>query len=123
MDAKLPLCALENALVNHPPCPGWIQHSDRRSQYLSQEYIDAVTLGGGSISGSDKACPQDNAFMESFFKTLKAEAVWLEDYENFKQANQAISKFIEYYSSDRMRSSLNYLSPEQFELSLKKIKS
>ena len=53
--------------------------------------------------------------MESFFKTLKVEEVWLEEYENFGHADQSITKFIGYYNTDRMHSSLTYMIPEEFE--------
>jgi putative transposase len=119
IDANLTLSALHDALSKFQPPKNWIHHSDRGSQYFSGRYIQTVLEAGGRISCSDKACPQDNAFMESFFKTLKAEEVWLEDYENLSQANESISGFIRYYNSDRMHSSLNYMSPEEFEASLK----
>jgi transposase InsO family protein len=97
------------------PAPGWIHHSDRGSQYLSDGYLKQVLGAGGRISCSENGCPEYNAFMESFFKTLKAEEVWLEEYESFGQADRSIQRFIRYYNADRMHSLLNYLSPEQFE--------
>lgn len=119
IDAKLTLEALNDAFSKMTPAPGWIHHSDRGSQYLSDEYVRQVLAARGRISCSDKGSPEDNAFMESFFKTLKVEEVWLEEYENFNQANQSIDRFIGYYNADRMHSSLNYLSPEEFERWLK----
>jgi putative transposase len=117
--AELPLAALTNALYNHAPPVGWIHHSDRGSQYLSDQYIKLVGNAKGRISCSDKASPEDNAFMESFFKTLKAEEVWLQDYENLEQADESIESFIRYYNADRMHSSLNYTSPDKFEARIK----
>jgi transposase InsO family protein len=119
IDAKLTLEALKDALSKMTPAQGWIHHSDRGSQYLCDDYVKAVLAAGGQISCSDKASPQDNAFMESFFKTLKVEEVWLEEYESFRQADASINRFIGYYNADRMHSSLNYLSPEEFERWLK----
>lgn len=119
IDAKLTLDALNDALSKMTPAPGWIHHSDRGSQYLCNDYVKRVQQAGGRISCSDKGSPEDNAFMESFFKTLKVEEVWLEDYESFKQADQSIDKFIGYYNADRMHSSLAYKSPEEFERWLK----
>ena len=117
--AELPLAALSNALYNYAPPEGWIHHSDRGSQYLSAEYIKLVGNAKGRISCSDKASPEDNAFMESFFKTLKAEEVWLQDYETLEQADESIESFIRYYNADRMHSSLNYTSPDKFEARIK----
>ena len=119
IDAKLTLLALERALEKQTPAPDWIHHTDRGSQYLSEGHVRRVLETGGRISCSDKGCPEDNAFIESFFKTLKAEEVWLEDYESFEHAAQGVSGFIRYYNSERMHSSLDYQSPEEFESKLK----
>jgi putative transposase len=119
IDAKLTLSALRKALDRAKPPSGWIHHSDRGSQYLSEEYVKTVLDAGGRISCSAKGCPEDNAFMESFFKTLKAEEVWLEDYASFQEADESLAGFIDYYNEDRMHSSLNYMSPEEFEAWLK----
>lgn len=118
IDAKLTLAALRQALATRTVQPDWIHHSDRGSQYLCDEHIKLVLAAGGRISCSDKGCPEDNAFIESFFKTLKAEEVWLEDYENIEHADESVSAFIDYYNSKRMHSALGYISPDQFEASL-----
>jgi putative transposase len=118
VDAALALSALAEALRRHPPKEGWIHHSDRGSQYLSREYVHLVRDSGGLVSCSEKGSPQDNAFMESFFKTLKAEEVWLQDYESLDEADAGVSRFVDYYNSERMHSSLGYQSPVAFERSL-----
>lgn len=115
IDRELTLAALEAALAKYPPEPGWIHHSDRGSQYLSKEYASAVEQAAGRLSCSAKGCPYDNAMMESFFKTLKAEEVWLEDYQDLAQAKQRVQKFIANYNANRLHSSLGYKSPDQFE--------
>ena len=119
LTADLPLEALKDALSKRHPDPGWIHHSDRGSQYLSERYVQTVLQAGGHISCSSKASPKDNAFMESFFKTLKAEEVWLEEYEGYRHAESSIHRYIRYYNKDRMHSSLGYLSPDEFELKLR----
>jgi transposase InsO family protein len=119
IDSALTLLALERALAACPPKAGWIHHSDRGSQYLSEAHARRVLEAGGRISCSDKGCPEDNAFVESFFKTLKSEEVWLEDYESFEHADRSVAGFIDYYNSRRMHSALGYQSPEEFERSLK----
>jgi putative transposase len=115
IDTQLTLRALRQALASHTPEPGWIHHSDRGSQYGAGEYAQAVLQNGGRMSWSEKGCPEDNAFMESFYKTLKAEEVWLESYDSMNHADRSISRFIDYYNTQRMHSSLNYMSPKEFE--------
>lgn len=118
IDSALTLSALREALEKHPPKPGWIHHSDRGSQYLSREYVELVRGSGGLISCSDRGSPQDNALMESFFKTLKAEEVWLQDYESLSEAHASVCRFLDYYNRERMHSSLGYRSPDAYEASL-----
>ena len=65
---------------------------------------------------SAKGYCYDNAFMESWFKTLKAEEVYLTDYETYADVKTRIPEFIEaVYNEKRMHSSLGYLAPNEFE--------
>jgi len=65
---------------------------------------------------SAKGSPYYNAFIESFFKTLKAEEVYLWEYETYQDVIERISYFIEdVYNRKRLHSSLGYLPPEEFE--------
>lgn len=118
IDTELTLGALTDALSRRNPPPGWIHHSDRGSQYLSWAYVSRVLAAGGRISVSARGCPTDNAIMESFFKTLKAEEVWLDCYDSLDQARAQIGSYIEEnYNARRLHSSLGYQSPDQYEAS------
>ena len=65
---------------------------------------------------SAKGYCYDNAFMETWFKTLKAEEVYLTEYETIEDVLKAVPRFIEaVYNEKRIHSSLNYFSPEEFE--------
>ena len=65
---------------------------------------------------SQRANPYDNAKMESFFRTLKVEEVYMFEYDNFEEASQGLTHFIkEVYNSKRLHSSLGYMPPEEFE--------
>ena len=96
-----------------------IHHSDKGVQYCSRPYTDLLKFHGIRISMSHKGSPWENGFAESFFKTLKTNEVYLNEYENIYDAKQNIFNFIEkVYNQKRLHSSLGYQSPEEFENSL-----
>ena len=65
---------------------------------------------------SRKGNPYDNAFAESFMKTLKYEEVYLQEYESLSEARASIERFlVEVYNQKRLHSSLGYLPPTEFE--------
>lgn len=73
---------------------------------------------------SEKANPYDNAKMESFFRTLKVEEVYMSDYETYDDILSSIPYFIEeMYNKKRLHSSLGYMPPEEFEDKFNKNKS
>jgi len=95
---------------------GLIHHSDRGVQYTSHEYTDRLKDLDIKISMSRKGNPYDNAYVESFFKTLKVEEVYLNEYSDINDAWDNIRRFIEdVYNKKRLHSSLGYKSPEAFE--------
>lgn len=92
-----------------------IHHSDQGSQYTSQDYLTLLAENQIQVSMSGTGNCYDNAMMESFFGTLKAECV-VERYPTRQQARQEIFEYIEvWYNRQRRHSALGYLSPEQFE--------
>ncbi|MFN8498386.1 MAG: IS3 family transposase [Anaerolineae bacterium] len=117
IDTQLTLHALEMALARRLVAPGWIHHSDRGVQYASTPYIERLTHAKARISMSAKGNPYDNAKAESFFKTLKAEEVYLNDYRTARDAEANIGRFIEdVYNTKRLHSSLGYQPPAEFEM-------
>jgi putative transposase len=58
--------------------------------------------------------PEQNGMIERFFRSLKEECVWLENFTDFEQARAAVANWIRFYNSERPHQSLNYMSPEQF---------
>ena len=118
IDAKLALAALDMALANRKDVgiSNLIHHSDQGVQYASREYVDRLKENGIKISMSRKGNPYDNAFAESFIKTLKYEEVYLWEYESFDEAHKNIKKFLEVvYNKKRVHSSIGYVTPEEFE--------
>ncbi|MCK5398227.1 MAG: IS3 family transposase, partial [Thermoplasmata archaeon] len=122
LSTETALDALQMALYNRQDedLSGLIHHSDRGTQYTSFAFTQCLRDHGIQISNSRKAVPTDNAYAESFFKTLKYEEVYLNEYETFEDAWNNIQAFIEdVYNSKRMHSALGYLSPIEFEQKLK----
>jgi len=91
---------------------------DQGVQYASWEYVNELNENGIKISMSRKGNPYDNAFAESFIKTLKYEEVYLWEYETYDEAHKNIKKFLEIvYNKKRIHSSIGYITPEEFEKS------
>ena len=116
MDTDLVLEALRMAIANRNPGTGITHHSDRGVQYASIEYTDTLRDYGFQISMSGKGNPYDNATMESFFKTLKHEEVYLFEYTNLSDVQLRLPYFIEQvYNLKRLHSSIGYLPPVRYE--------
>ena len=117
--SQLAMNALAKALENRwsESTRGLVHHSDQGVQYASKDYVDCLKKHSILISMSRKGNPYDNAFAESFIKTLKVEEVYLNEYGAFEDAYRNIWRFIEnVYNWKRLHSSLGYKSPEQFEM-------
>lgn len=91
-----------------------IHHSDRGGQYAGARFRDMLRRANIQQSMSGKGNCYDNAFMESCFGTIKTE-LQMTDYQDMKTAHQQIGEYIAYYNNTRLHSSLDYLSPSQFE--------
>lgn len=108
--------ALKTALEERKPPQGCIHHSDRGVQYACDDYVGILEGNGLRVSMSRKGNPYDNAFAESFMKTLKYEEVWLWNYETYEEVIERLPHFIEeVYNKKRLHSSIGYLPPEEFE--------
>jgi putative transposase len=116
LDARLPLAALDAALASRRPAPGLVHHSDRGVQYAARAYRARLAQHG--IVGSMSRCgnPYDNAFAESFFKTLKYEEILLHGYRTMDDVLSRLPHFLdEIYNCRRLHSALGYRPPEEFE--------
>lgn len=120
IDTWLTLSALQNALkTRRADLGGLVHHSDQGVQYASREYVECLLEHGIRVSMSRRGNPYDNAFAESFMKTLKYEEVYLNEYQTFKDAQENIERFIdEVYNQKRLHSSIGYRSPIEYEKTL-----
>ncbi len=88
-------------------------------QYASKDYIKELEFYNFQISMSRKGNPYDNAFAESFMKTLKSEEVYLWEYRMMEDAQRRIPYFIEdVYKHKRFHSVIGYCPPSEFEFLL-----
>ena len=108
--------ALEMAIGRQLPGAGLLAHSDRGSQYASNDYQRLLKGHGIKCSMSRKGNCWDNAPMESFFATLKKELIHLEEYHTRHEARRSLFEYIEvFYNRVRRHSALGFISPAEFE--------
>jgi transposase InsO family protein len=119
LEDDLTLAALLMAIETRHPPAGCVHHSDQGVQYASNDYVDLLKEHKFTSSMAAKGNPYENAFAESFFKTLKYEEVYLWEYRTIDDVKQRIPFFIlQVYNAKRLHSSLGYQSPEKFESAL-----
>ncbi len=119
LDAPLVSSALRMALKQRRPSKPLLLHSDRGSQFASAAYRQLLAQHGLIASMSRKGNCYDNAFIESFWSSLKYELVYHQRFATYAQARTAIFDYIEtFYNRTRLHSSLAYRSPVNFESQL-----
>jgi putative transposase len=116
MKTDLVIQALRMAVKHRHPEAGLIHHSDKGTQYTSYAYQAELTAWGMKPSFTGTGACLDNAFIESFWATLKKELVYTTTFATREEARAAIFEFIEvFYNRYRLHSSLGYKSPATFE--------
>ena len=105
--------ALNEALsINLPD----IHNSDQGVQFTDKSYTGILEARGIQISMDGRGRCMDNIFTERFWRTLKYENIYLNDYANYEEAYEGIAKYIEFYNQRRKHQSLDYRTPEQIYL-------
>lgn len=116
MTKELVLQALKQAHGRQQPLDSVLHHSDRGSQYASNEYQKQLKEYQMIGSMSRKGNCYDNACIESFHSVIKKELIYLNKYKTREEAKQSIFEYIEvFYNSQRIHSSIGYFTPDQFE--------
>lgn len=114
-DLTLSRMALNRAIRHRPPRPGLIFHSDRGVEYSA--YAFRARLAALGITQSMKRPREitDNAFIESFFHSMKSDVIHGRTFEDDRSLNVAVRRYIRRYNGSRLHSSLGYLSPITYE--------
>ena len=119
LDARLVIAALRMALLQQRPRGALIVHSDRGMQFASAAYRQVLAQHGLVASMSRKGNCYGNAFIESFWSSLKYQVVYHQRFATYADARSAIFNYIEtFYNRTRLHSSLAYRSPITFESQL-----
>jgi putative transposase len=106
--------ALESkGLTRKEDCRDLVLRSDNGSQPCSKKFVEYLGSVGvtGQYTGYDS--PDDNAYVERVFRTIKEEEVWPNEYDSFAEAHEAIEDYVNYYNDERIHSALAYRTPNE----------
>lgn len=113
---ELTLGALKMAINRRKPERGLIHHSDRGSQYACPDYQRLLKAHGMISSMSRKGDCWDNAVVESFFRSLKTEFVYFEEFQTREEGKSKTFEWVEvFYNRQRIHSTLGYKTPVEYE--------
>lgn len=115
-DTALVSGALDMSIASEEKYPGCIFHSDQGSEYRSDIYRARIVKADMRSSMSRAGTPTDNAHVESFFKTLRNELTHHWKFKTLTECVARIVEYIEFYNERRLHSSLNYMSPNSYQV-------
>ena len=114
-DVKLTLAALNHAVRNRRPGAGLIFHTDRGIEYAAGAFKERIAELGFTQSMNRPGKVTDNAFIESFFHSMKSEVFHGYTFTEDREVRQTLRRYLPFYNRDRLHSSLNYVSPTTYE--------
>ena len=107
--------ALKAAYCERMPKNGLLLHTDQGANYTSAAFQKCAKSLHITQSFSRASNPYDNSVMESFFKTFKLEELYRKDYRSEKELKESVSRYIQFYNSERIHSMNFYRSPDKYE--------
>jgi transposase InsO family protein len=115
-DSHLTRGAVEAALRRRRPKAGLIFHSDRGSEFVAAPLRQRLEEHGVRQSMTRGGAPDENAHMESFFHSLKADVIHGRRFETVDELRRQLHRYVDYYNRRRLHSALSYQSPVDYEL-------
>jgi putative transposase len=106
---------VDAALRRRRPRAGMIFHSDRGSEFLGAPFRQRLVAAGVQQSMTRGGAPDENAHMESFFHSLKAELIHGRSFHTVTELRQHLRRYMQYYNHHRLHSSLGFRSPVDYE--------
>ena len=114
-DSRLTRAVVDAALRRRQPTAGLIFHSDRGSEFLGTMFRARLTAGGVRQSMTRGGAPGENAHMESFFHSLKADVIHGRSFHAVTELRHQLRRYVRYYNHRRLHSALDYQSPVDYE--------
>jgi len=114
-DVEFTQSSLSMAIRKRTPLAGAIFHTDQGSEYAAEKFQQALESAKLKASMSRKGRCTDNATAESFFHTFKTESFYQKQFTNKEEIEREFKSYIDFYNNDRLHSSLNYMSPNEYE--------
>ena len=114
-DSRVTRAVLNAALCRRRPEPGLIFHTDRGSEFQGTPVRARLAASGVRQSMTRGGAPGENAHMESFFHSLKADVIHGRVFDGVGDLRQTLRRYIRYYNHQRLHSALGYRSPVDYE--------
>lgn len=114
-DSRVTRAVLDAALRRRRPDAGLIFHTDRGSEFQGAPVRTRLAVSGVRQSMTRGGAPGENAHMESFFHSLKADVIHGTSFQSVGELRQQLQRYVRYYNYQRLHSSLGYQSPVDYE--------
>lgn len=115
--------ALETAgLHDKAACAPLTVRTDNGSQPCSRAFVEFLHTRGITGQYTGYNAPDDNAFVERVIRTIKEEEIWLNLYDTWTEAHEAMERYVDFYNNERLHSQLDYRSPAEFEAQSRSLK-